>query len=179
MSSPSGPRPIEIPEDLARPLVAIGWLVGTWQGAGEVVYPSMDGPVPFGQEVVVSHDGRAFLRWDSRTWALDADGGLAEPLATETGFWRVPSGEAGLDGTEVELLLAHPMGYVEQYLGQAHAGKIELSTELVARSRDAKEYSAATRLYGYVAGDLLWAMDMVAVGHGMSSHASARLKKVA
>lgn len=173
------PTPIEIPADLARPLVAIGWLVGTWQGAGEVVYPSMDSPVAFGQEVVVSHDGRPFLRWDSRTWALDDAGNLGAPLATETGFWRVPSGEAGLDGTEVELLLAHPMGYVEQYLGMAHAGKIELSTELVARSSTAKDYSAGTRLYGHVAGDLLWAMDMAAVGHGMTSHASARLKKAA
>ena len=71
------------------------------------------------------------------------------------------------------------MGYVEQYLGHAHAGKIELGTELVARSRDAKDYSAATRLYGYVAGDLLWAVDMVAVGSPMASHASARLKKAA
>ena len=170
--------PIELPSDLARPLVAIGWLVGTWQGAGEVTYPSMERAVPFGQELVVAHDGRAFLRWDSRTWAVDDEGTLGAPLATETGFWRVPSGEAGLDGTEVELLLAHPTGYVEQYLGHAHAGKIELSTELVARSRDAKEYAAATRLYGYVAGDLLWAMDMAAVGNPLTSHASARLKKV-
>jgi hypothetical protein len=139
----------------------------------------MERVVPFGQEVVVSHDGRPFLRWDSRTWELGEEGTLGAPLATEAGFWRVPSGEAGLDGTEVELLLAHPMGYVEQYLGHAHAGKIELSTELVARSRDAAEYSAATRLDGYVAGDLLWAMDMAAVGRRMTSHASARLKKVA
>lgn len=172
-------RPIEIPADLARPLVAIGWLVGTWQGAGEVTYPSMDEAVPFGQELVVSHDGRPFLRWDSRTWRLDEEGHLGTPLATETGFWRVPGGEAGLEGTDVELLLAHPMGYVEQYLGRAHAGKIELATELVARSADAKEYSAAQRLYGFVQGDLLWAMDMAAVGNGMASHASARLKKVA
>lgn len=173
------PTPIEIPADLARPLVAIGWLVGTWQGAGEVVYPTMPEAVPFGQEIVVSHDGRPFLRWDSRTWRLDEAGTLQEPLATETGFWCVPSGEAGIDGTDVELLLAHPMGYVEQYLGRAHAGKVELSTELVARSAGAKEYTAGTRLYGHVQGDLLWAMDMAAVGHAMGSHASARLKKVA
>ncbi|WP_336922468.1 FABP family protein [Aquipuribacter sp. SD81] len=172
-------RPIEIPADLARPLVAVGWLVGTWQGAGEVTYPTMDRAVPFGQEVRVTHDGRPFLRWDSRTWQLDEAGALGQPLATETGFWRVPGGEAGVDGTDVELLLVHPMGYLEQYLGRAHAGKIELSTELVARSTDAAEYSAAQRLYGYVQGDLLWAMDMVAVGQPMGSHASARLKKVA
>lgn len=172
------PTPVDIPSDLARPLVALGWMVGTWQGAGEVTYPTMAGPVSFGQELVVAHDGRPFLRWDSRTWALDDDGGLGEPLATETGFWRVPSGEAGLDGTDVELLLAHPMGYVEQYLGRAHAGKVELTTEIVARSRDAKDYSGGTRLYGYVAGDLLWAMDISAVGQQLTSHASARLKKV-
>jgi hypothetical protein len=49
---------------------------------------------------------------------------------------------------------------------------------VVARTETAKEYSAATRIYGLVAGDLLWAMDMAAVGNPLTSHASAQLKRV-
>jgi hypothetical protein len=33
-------------------------------------------------------------------------------------------------------------------------------------------------MYGLVASQLAWAMDMAAVGHGLQSHASAKLKRV-
>jgi hypothetical protein len=78
----------------------------------------------------------------------------------------------------VELLLAHPTGYVEIYLGSVEGAQINLQTDVVARTETAKEYSAATRIYGLVAGDLLWAMDMAAVGQPLTSHASAQLKKI-
>jgi THAP4-like, heme-binding beta-barrel domain len=48
----------------------------------------------------------------------------------------------------------------------------------VARTSTAKEYTAATRLYGLVESDLLWAMDMAAMGQPLQSHASARLKRL-
>lgn len=172
------PTPIELPTDLARPLVALAWMLGRWEGTGVVGYPTTGPDRLFGQELTVSHDGRPFLRWESLTWELDDAGQLGDPLATETGFWRVPGGEAGVDGTEVELLLAHPTGYLEMFVGRAHAGKIEVATDVVARSPSAEEYSAATRLYGQVDGDLLWAMDVAAGGHAMRSHSSARLQKV-
>ena len=56
--------------------------------------------------------------------------------------------------------------------------KIELQTDVVARTESAKEYAAGIRLYGLVDGDLLWAFDMAAVGQPMQSHLSARLVKV-
>jgi hypothetical protein len=34
-------------------------------------------------------------------------------------------------------------------------------------------------MYGLVGGDLMWVMDMAAVGQPMQSHASAQLKRVA
>jgi hypothetical protein len=48
----------------------------------------------------------------------------------------------------------------------------------VVRAATAKEYNAATRMYGHVEGDLLWVMDMAAVGNPLQSHASARLKRL-
>ena len=67
-------------------------------------------------------------------------------------------------GSTVEFLLTHPTGYVEIYVGTVDGGQINLQTDVVARTETAKEYSAATRIYGLVGGDLLWAMDMAAVG---------------
>ncbi len=156
-------------------LAPLAWLVGRWAGAGLVGYPTME-PTRFGQEIVCSHDGRRFLRWESRSWLLDEEGNQVRPLATELGFWRPVTESA--DGTNAELLLTHPTGFLELYAGRAEPAKVELATDGVMRSPDAKEYTAAKRLYGYVNSNLMWVMDMAAVGQPMQSHVSAELKRV-
>jgi len=96
------------------------------------------------------------------------------PLAVELGFWRV------LENGEIELLLTHPSGVVEMYVGHRDPAKpaIELRTDGVLRSPDAKEYNAGSRMYGLADSQLFWAMDMAAVGHSLQSHVSAQLKRV-
>ena len=163
--------PFEISSDLPPALLPLAWLVGRWEGAGVVGYPTIDS-VNFGQEIVVSNDGRPFLEWQSRTWLLDDEGKQVRPLATELGFWR-PAGEG-----EVELLLTHPTGIVEMYHGTTSPAKIELRTDSVVRSPHAKEYNAAARMYGLVNSNLMWVMDMAAVGQPLQSHVSAELKRV-
>lgn len=169
--------PIELSTDTPAPLVPLAWLLGEWAGAGVVGYPTMDGDLRFGQEVSFTHDGRPFVSYTSRTWLLDDDGEKVRPLATETGFWR-PVGPADDGGTALEVLLVHPTGIVETYHGSVDGPRVELATDVVARTATAKEYNAAHRLYGLVEGDLLWVMDMAAVGQPLTSHASARLKRV-
>ena len=53
--------------------------------------------------------------------------------------------------------------------------KLELSTDVVARTETAKDYSGGQRLYGLVNGELLWTFDMVAVGQPLTNHLWARL----
>ena len=48
----------------------------------------------------------------------------------------------------------------------------------VVRSPHAKEYNAAARMYGLVNSDMMWVMDMAAVGQPLQSHVSAQLKRV-
>ena len=153
--------------DIAPP----AWLVGRWEGAGVLGYPTIES-ANCGQELIVSHDERAHLRWESRTWILDEKGEKVRPAGTELGFWR-PGGEG-----HAELLLTHPTGYVEMYYGTVEPGRIELHTDGVIRSPQAKEYTAATRMYGLVNSNLMWVMDMAAVGQPMTSHLSAELKRV-
>jgi hypothetical protein len=157
--------------DLPRDLAPLAWLIGRWEGAGVVGYPTIES-VNFGQEITVTHDGRPFLEWQSRSWLLSEAGEKVRPLATEFGFWRP------VEGGEVEFLLAHPTGIVELYYGTAQPAKIELRTDGVLRSPHAKDYRAASRLYGLVNSNLLWAMDMAAVDQPLQSHASAELKRV-
>jgi hypothetical protein len=168
---------VVIPEAL-NPL---SWLLGHWVGVGVVGYPTMEEDLQFGQEMSFSTDGRPFLSYWSRSWLLDADGNQVRPLATETGFWR-PRPD-----NHVELVMSHPTGYAEIYVGQVTVTEIvdatitgaraELHTDVVARTESAKEYTAGTRLIGLVNGDLLWAYDMAAVGHPLTSHLSAKLSR--
>ena len=161
--------------NLPSELAPLAWLVGNWAGAGVVGYPTIES-AHFGQEISCWHDGRPFLQWHSRTWLLDEAGEKVRPLATETGFWRPVTEDS--DGTNVELLLTHPTGIVEMYAGHAQPAKIELRTDGVMRSPHAKDYSAGHRMYGYVQSNLLWAMDMAAMGQPLTSHLSAELKRV-
>ncbi|WP_353509513.1 FABP family protein [Intrasporangium sp.] len=158
--------------DLAEPVRPLAWLIGRWEGAGVLGYPTIES-AHFGQEVEVTHDGRPFLKWESRSWILDSEtGARVRPAAMESGFWRpLPDGE-------VELLLVHPSGILELYYGTMEPARIQLKTDGVMRSPRAKEYNAATRMYGLVESQLMWAMDMAAVGQELQSHLSATLKRV-
>ncbi len=160
----------QIPADLHPDLMPVAFLLGHWQGNGRGDYPTIEA-FEFGQEAVFTHDGRPFLHYFSRTWLLDDDGAQVRPLALETGFLR-PQPEGGL-----ELVLAHPTGYVEVYYGTSDGAKLELATDAVARTETAKEYVAGHRLYGLVEGDLLWTFDMAAVGEQIQSHIWARLQR--
>jgi hypothetical protein len=167
--------PIELTPDLPAELVPVAWMIGTWAGVGVVGYPSMDGDRQFGQEVEFSHDGRAFLSYQSRSWLLDDNGVRTEPLERESGFLRVFPGPSRI---EVEFLLAHARGIAEVFLGHVEGAGLRMQTDVVARTATAEEYTAATRMYGAVDGDLLWVLDMAAGGRPLGAHASARLKRV-
>lgn len=163
--------PFEIDPTMHPDLAPLAWLLGRWEGAGVVGYPTIES-ANFGQEIECTHDGRPFLSWVSRTWLLDEDGTPAAASATEMGFWRpLPDGE-------VELVLSHPTGIVELYYGSTTPAKVELRTDGVLRSPRAANYAAAHRLYGYVGSNLMWAMDMAAADQSLTSHVSAELKRV-
>jgi hypothetical protein len=161
-------------------LVPLSWLIGTWVGVGVVGYPTID-DAQFGQEVTFATDGRPFLSYWSRSWLLDDAGERVRPLATEAGFWR-PRPD-----NRVELLLAHPTGYAEVWVGDVTVtgivdavitgARVELQSDVVARTESSKEYTGGTRLYGLVEGDLLYRFDMAAVGNPLTAHLSARLTK--
>jgi hypothetical protein len=150
-------------------------LVGVWRGEGEIVYPTIDGPFRFGQQLVICHDGRPFLRYESRAWLLDDDGQVIRPAARETGFWRPQTDDT------IELLAAHGTGIVELYYGRPrNQTSWELATDAVVRSASAKEVTAAHRLYGIVeGGDLAYVEERAMVGQPMQPHVSVRLHRVA
>ena len=151
-------------------LAPIEFLLGRWEGAGVGGYPTIES-FRFGQEISFSHNGKPYLIYSSRTWLLDDAGNIGRPLAMETGFWR-PQPD-----NQLEVLLAHPTGFAEVYLGEISGRKIEMATDAVVRTSSAKEVTAGRRLYGLIGADLGYAYDMAAVGQPLQSHLSAQLKR--
>jgi hypothetical protein len=161
------PDGVELHPDLAP----LAFLLGRWEGAGVGGYPTIES-FQYGEEISFSHNGKPYLIYVSRTWLLDAEGKPGTPSHMESGFWR-PQPE-----NKVEVLLAHPTGFAEIYLGEVDGTKIEMATDVVARTASAKDVRAGRRLYGMVGADLAYAYDMAAFGQPLQPHLSAQLKRV-
>jgi len=159
--------------DLNPACLALLPLVGVWRGEGEIVYPTIEGPYRFGQQVVFCHDGRPFLRYEARAWLLDSDGAVIRPAARESGFWRPQPDDT------IELLAVHGTGIMEIYYGRPrNQTSWELATDAVVRTSSAKEVTGAHRLYGIVDGDLAYVEERAMVGQPIQPHVSARLRRV-
>jgi hypothetical protein len=160
--------------DLHAQCIGLLPLVGAWRGTGEVVYPTIDGPFSFGQQIVFAHDGRPFLSFEARAWLLDADGRVVRPAARETGFWR-PQADGSL-----EVLIAHATGIIEVFYGRALTlTSWEISTDAVVRTPGAQEVTGSTRLYGVVEGTLAYVDEREMVGQPRQPHLSAQLARIA
>jgi hypothetical protein len=153
----------------------------------------------------------ALLQDRAESWLTDDDGTRLRPLTVETGFWALERKQLDADGgpglvpadivpalksaDEVEALrnsdggfdisvsISHPGGISELYYGQIKGPQIQLTTDMVMRGSHSKDYSAATRIFGLVDGNLLWRWDVATggasqPGRGLEAHASAFLKKV-
>jgi hypothetical protein len=189
------------PEGLAPEVYPLAWLVGRWRGPGFVAYPDIPKRAVV-TEVTFDHDGGPYLRYEATSWLLDGElesleqrvdaSSLraGEVWSTETGYWRVTpkppddasslteQGGGGAPVSEVEVLLADPSGYVSVYLGRAQSPRIELATDVVARTNMGAEVTAASRIYGLVQSELFWAWDIAAFGHELQSYASGRLQRL-
>jgi hypothetical protein len=161
-------------------LLALLPLVGVWRGEGEGRGPH--GDYRFGQQIVVSHDGRDYLNWDARSWRLNEQGEYDEGGLRETGFWRFVNDPADLSETQaIELLLANSAGYVELFYGRPlNQSAWELVTDALARTKSGVLVGGAKRLYGIVeGGDLAYVEERVDADGGLVPHLSARLSRYA
>jgi hypothetical protein len=196
----------DIDASLPAEVIPLSWLLGVWEGTGVIAYRHGEDvrEHEFGQRVAFTQDGGPHVQYACSTWLLgdDAHG----VLFSEIGYWRLsrPLGAADpgpgmLPGVgdpvfttadavetlrnaagsfDIEVSILQPGGVSELYLGTVDGPRIDLGTDAVVRSATAKEYAAATRLYGLVDDHLLWAWDIAALGQDLRTHASGRLARV-
>lgn len=185
-----------LPDDLPIELTPFAFLLGNWKGSGVVSYGT--GDTEFLQTISFTAlpDGKI----DYVSNVTDLSG---KPISSERGYWMLsrPNDESdagpgllpgsGLSaitvredlelwrnksgGFDIEALIIQPTGVAELYFGEIKGARIDIATDAVLRSPNAKEYSSGKRMWGLVEGALLWAWDMAAIGNPLKSHASARL----
>lgn len=158
-------------------LLALLPLVGVWTGSGQANDPSdPEGEeYAFGQQLVVSHDGENYLRFESRTWHLDSEGNATGADQREVGFWRISLKD------EIEVTLTNSRGLVEILYGEPVN---ERAWQLTSASTIATETGPAAhgpgkRLYGLMPNNNLGWVDERAVDGEMVPYMSAELKRVA
>lgn len=198
---------IDLPTDLPADIVPLSWLLGVWEGTGVIDYetPGHRYAGEFAHRVSFSHDGGDYVNYAANAWFVGDDGTRA-PLLAEQGYWRlarqatdedagpallpartirtnprtvddVESLRTASGGFDLEVTIVRTDGVSELYVGEVNGPRIDLATDAVVRPAGAKPYAAATRMYGYVDGHLLWAWDIAGLGAGLGSHASARLAR--
>jgi len=163
--------------DLHPALLGLLPFVGMWRGRGQGGYPGVE-DFDFAQEIVISHDGRPFLAYESRAWILDDESRPVTMASREVGWWRPVTDAQGRATDDMEATLTTPTGVMELYLGKVTGTRLEMEADAIVRSPTAKEVTAGHRLFGIVDGALLYAQEMAAEGRGLEPHLSARLPRV-
>ena len=193
-----------LPDDLPIELTPFAFLLGSWKGSGVVSYPKGDEPATE-LEFFQTMEFRP-LKTGKLEYSASVTDATGKEISSERGYWTLSrpsnesdagpgllpgSGESAITvredlelwrnsngGFDIEALIIHPGGVAELYFGQIKGARIDIATDAVLRSPNAKEYSSAQRMWGLVDGALLWAWDMAALGSPMKSHASARLERI-
>lgn len=144
------------------------FLRGTWRGAGQGIYPTIE-PFDYTEEVTyVPGPGKPFLMYTQRTWRAGSD----VPLHSEVGYLR------GFGDDTAELVIAQPTGIVEIHTGSVSGTTLHFDGE--AHTTPAARSVSRTHRNLTVDGDELhYTLDMEAVGQRLQHHLEATLRRVA
>jgi hypothetical protein len=155
-----------MPSALHPALEPMSFLLGTWRGEGEGVYPGIE-PFRYREELSFDDVGDAFLLVTESSWAPDG-----EPLHFERGTLR-PVG----DGT-VDLSLAHPIGVAEVAEGTLDGTTLTFRSTGIVRTTTGSPVTEIERRYRLVDGALEYELDMATDEVARTFHIRATLTKV-
>lgn len=154
-------------------LLALLPLVGVWSGSGQA---NDDGDeYAFGQQLIFSHDGENYLKFESRIWRLDENGESTGPDQREVGFWRISEKD------EIEVTSTNSRGLVEVMYGGPVGERAwqVVSASTIATETGPENHGPGKRMYGLMPNNNLGWVDERAVDGEMVPYMSAELKRVA
>lgn len=204
---PLGLDEIPLPDDTANlregpnlhdGLLGLLPLVGVWHGTGQAIGAASGNTgatgnanaengtgnteeYAFGQQLVISHDGENYLKFDSRIWRLDANGNPTGADQREIGFWRISLKD------EIEVTLTNSRGLVEILYGEPvneRAWQLQ-SASTIATETGPASHGPGKRMYGLMPNNNLgWVDERVAAGSTQDDitfipYMSGELKRVA
>ncbi|MDR0847586.1 MAG: FABP family protein [Propionibacteriaceae bacterium] len=161
----------EIDARINPELLGIAWMIGHWEGTG---YGHHLGGEDYSYSVTVdfTENGGNYLHYIMQLFETDEEGRPVSSLGMETGFWRRKA------DASVEVVIVHPEGIAEVYIGTISGAKIELTTDLVARTVTAEvEETGGHRLYGNVESDLMFTYDRGTTDFELQPYVWARLAR--
>ena len=145
----------------------LAFLLGTWQGTGAGVYPTIE-DFSYAEEISFTHVGKPFVAYVQKT----RDAGTGLPLHAEAGYLR-PRGDGRL-----ELLLVQPSGIAEMLEGRVEGRDIQMASTAVVGTGSAKPVTATERRF-WLDGEVLHAsMAMAAMGLELQNHVVSELHQV-
>lgn len=153
--------------DLHPACAPLAFLLGTWQGTGTGVYPTID-DFSYAEEISFTHVGKPFVAYGQKT--KDASSGL--PLHTEAGYLR-PQGDG-----RVELVLVQPSGITELLEGTVESRDVQLASTAVLGTASAKPVTSTERRF-WVDGDVLHSsVAMAAMGLELRHHVASDMYRL-
>lgn len=165
---------------LHEAVAPLAFLLGTWRGTGQGSYPTID-DFSYTEEITFAHVGKPFLAYTQKTRHATTE----SPLHAETGYWRpVGTGVAGSPSAEMvmEVVLAHPTGLLESLSGRfvpsEDGGAFELRCPAVLTTASAVDVTATERHIVIDGDTLTYDVAMAAVGHHLTHHLHATLRRV-
>lgn len=147
-------------------LEPIAFLVGSWRGEGRGFYPTIEG-FAYVEESRFWTTGRAVMHYEQLTNHPET----GAPMHCETGYLRV-------NGDDVELVLAHPLGVIEVEEGTVSGTRLELASTTTGSSSTAMAIGSLTRTIEVEGSELTYTLSMEAVGEPLQGHLEATLRRV-
>ena len=154
-------------------IASLEFLIGTWEGTGVGIYPTID-DFSYREEIsFVAPPGKPFLHYSQKTWRAEGHAEVGTPLHTECGYVRP------VEGGGAELVIAQPSGIVEVHSGTVDGSSVDFTSDLVATARTAKEVKSVDRTIRVEGDELRYEMWMGAVGQPHQLHLTAELRRLA
>jgi hypothetical protein len=168
---------LRVGPDLHPSLLGLLPFIGLWRGRGQGGFPAEE-DYDFAQEIRISHDGRPFLEYASRSWLLDDDSKPAGEWIIERGFWR-PVLQDGRATDDMEATMISPDGVAELYVGKViGTTRLEMEADAIAYTPSGQHVTGSHRLLGIIEGALLYAYEQGVDGGPLQPHMSARLLRI-